>query len=176
MRHVKISFSRLNIFTLSLFYVRILGMHIFANLHAANASIPLNIATNSTKQIVWMREARVKELHLTEDEFFLPLNGSTTVMNGSITASKVRVTGLVELKGRLTGKGFEKLAPLKYISEPLTLKGNHFVQNVTFSKLVKAKDIVRTRGPSLKEILENRVSLDSNVSVHLILSSDKTVI
>ncbi|XP_029165434.1 uncharacterized protein LOC114936425 [Nylanderia fulva] len=150
------------------------GVHIFANLHATNASIPLNIATNSTRQIIWMKEARVKELHLTEDEFFLPLNGSTTVMKGSITASKVRVTGLVALNGGIKGKGFEKLAPLKYVSDPLTLYGNHFVQNVTFSNLVKVEDIVRTRGPSLKEILENRVPLNSNVSVHLILSSDKT--
>lgn len=118
----------------------------------------------------------MKELYLTEDEFFLPLNGSTTVMNGSITAAKVRVTGLVELRGGITGKGIEKLAPLKYISTPLTLYGNRFLQNVTFSNLVKAKDIVRTRGPSLKKILENSIPLDSNVSVHLILFSDKIVI
>ncbi|XP_070162269.1 uncharacterized protein [Polyergus mexicanus] len=153
---------------------KVSGTHIFANLHAINASIPLDIATNRTRQIVRMKKATVKELYLTEDEFFLPLNGTTTVMNGSITAAKVRVTGLVEMKGGITGKGIEKLAPLKYISAPLTLYGDHFLQNVTFSNLVKAKDIVRTRGLSLKEILKNRVSLNSNVSVHLILSSDKT--
>lgn len=106
----------------------------------------------------------------------MPLNGTTTVMNGSITAAKVRVTGLVEMKGGITGKGIEKLAPLKYISAPLTLYGDHFLQNVTFSNFVKTIDIVRTRGLSLKEILKNRVPLNSNVSVHLILSSDKTVI
>ncbi|KAM0726481.1 hypothetical protein ACS0PU_007665 [Formica fusca] len=150
------------------------GTHIFANLHATNASIPLDIATSRTRQIVRMRKATVKELYLTEDEFFLPLNGTTTVMNGSITAAKVRVTGLVEMKGGITGKGIEKLAPLKYISAPLTLYGDHFLQNVTFSNFVKAKDIVRTHGLSLKEILKNRLPLNSNVSVHLILSSDKT--
>lgn len=123
-----------------------------------------------------MREARVKELYLTEDEFFLPLNGSMTVMNGSITATKVRVTGLVELKGGITGKGIEKLAPMKYISTPLILDDDYFLQDVIFSNLVKTKDIVRIRGPSLKEISENRIPLDSNVPVHLTLSSDKTVI
>ncbi|GAB1868165.1 Closca [Camponotus japonicus] len=150
------------------------GTHIFINLHTINASIPLDIATNSTRQIVQMREARVKELYLTEDEFFLPLNGSMTVMNGSITATKVRVTGLVELKGGITGKGIEKLAPMKYISTPLILDDDYFLQDVIFSNLVKTKDIVRIRGPSLKEISENRIPLDSNVPVHLTLSSDKT--
>lgn len=142
-----------------------------------NASIPLDIATNSTRQIVHMRKATVKELYLTEDEFFLPLNGTElTVMNGSITAAKVRVTGLVELKGGITGKGIEKLAPLKYVSTSLILYGDRFLQNVSFSNFVKAKDIVRTRGMSLKKILKNCIPLNSNVSVHLILSSDKTVI
>ncbi|XP_072746368.1 uncharacterized protein [Anoplolepis gracilipes] len=150
------------------------GIHTFDNLHATNASIPLDIATSRTRQTVQMRNARVKELRLLEDEFLLPLNGSTTIMNGSITAAKVRVTGLIELKGGITGKGIEKLVPLKYVSAPLTLHGDRFLQNVTFSNFIKAKDVVRTDGPSLKEILENHVPLDSNVPVHLILSSDKT--
>lgn len=136
----------------------------------------MDIATNTTRQVVQMREARVKELYLIENEFFLPLNGSTTIMNGSITATKVRVTGLVELKGGIRGKGIKKLAPLKYISTPLILDGDYFLQDVIFNNLVKTKDIVRIRGPSLKEILENRIPLDSNVPVHLTLSSDKTVI
>jgi len=171
----KILLILIYLYTISYFLI-ILGTHIFINLHTINASIPLDIATNSTRQIVQMREARVKELYLTEDEFFLPLNGSMTVMNGSITATKVRVTGLVELKGGITGKGIEKLAPMKYISTPLILDDDYFLQDVIFSNLVKTKDIVRIRGPSLKEISENRIPLDSNVPVHLTLSSDKTVI
>lgn len=123
-----------------------------------------------------MEEAIVKELYLTEDEFFLPLNGSTTVMNGSITAANVRVTGPVEMSGKIIGKGIEKLKPLKEIFTPLTLHGDCFLQNVTFKNFVKAKDIVRPHGLSIKEILENTVPLDSNVSAHLILFSDKTVI
>lgn len=124
-----------------------------------------------------MKEAKVKDLHVTEGAFFLPLNGPTTVMNGSITAAKVRVTGLVGIStGRITGKGFEPLKPLKEIFTPITLNGDRFLQNVTFRNFVKAKDIVRSHGLSVKEILENSVPLDSNVSAHLILSSDKTVI
>ncbi|KYN06038.1 hypothetical protein ALC62_03038, partial [Cyphomyrmex costatus] len=152
----------------------ITGNHIFANLHATNVSIPLDIATRSIEQTVYMKEARVKDLYLTKDEFFLPLNGPTTVMSGSITAPKVRLTGLVKTSGRITGKGIERLKPLKEILTPLVLSGNRFLQNVTFNKFVKTKDIVRSRGLSMKEILENIVPLDSNVSAHLILSSNKT--
>jgi len=56
------------------------------------------------------------------------------------------------------------------------LHGDHFLRNVTFTNFVKVKDIVRSRGLSMKEILENSVPLDSNVSTHLILFSNKTVI
>lgn len=122
-----------------------------------------------------MKEARVKELHLTDDEFFLPLNGSAVTMNGSITAAKVRVTGLVSLKGGLKGKGIEKLMLLKDIFIPLTLPGDCFLQNVTFRNFVKTKDIVGPQGQSLRGILENSVPLDSNVPQHLILLSNKTV-
>jgi len=97
-------------------------------------------------------------------------------MTGSITAAKVRVTGLVEISGKITGKGIEKLNPLKEIFTPLTLHGDYFLQNVTVRNFVKVKDIVRSRGLSMKEILENSVPLDSNVSAHLILFSNKTVI
>lgn len=152
-----------------------LGKHIFTNLHATNVSIPLNIATYSTKQTLLMKEARVKELHLTDDEFFLPLNGPAVTMNGSITAAKVKITGFVHLRGGLTGKVFEKLMLLKDIFTPLTLSGDYFLQNVTFRNLVKAEDIVGPRGQSLKGILENSIPLDSNVPQQLILSSDRTV-
>lgn len=158
------------------FDVWVLGNHIFTNLHATNVSIPLDIATRSTNQIMYMKEAEVKDLYITKDAFFLPLNGPTTVMNASITAAKVRVTGLVEMSGRITGKGIEKLKPVKEIFTPLILHGGRFLQNVTFRKFARAKDIVRSHGLSVKEILENSVPLDSNISAHLILSSDKTVI
>lgn len=137
--------------------------------------MPLNIATISIGQTVRITEARVKGLHLTEDEFFLPLNGSTTVMNGSITAPKVTVTGTVNMRCGIKGKGRDKIAPVKEISAPMILHNDRFLQNVTFRNLVKVKDIVSTRGLSLREILKNGVSLDSDVPVHLILSSDKTV-
>ncbi|KYM83201.1 hypothetical protein ALC53_06469, partial [Atta colombica] len=152
----------------------ITGNHVFANLRATDVLIPLNIATRSIEQTVYMKEARVKDLYLTKDEFFLPLNGPTTIMHSSITATKVRLTGLVKTSGKITGRGIERLKPLKEILTPLVLSGDRFLQNVTFSNFVKAKDIVRSRGLSMKEILENTVPLDSNVSVHLILSSNKT--
>lgn len=122
-----------------------------------------------------MKEARVKDLYITEEEFFLPLNSPITVRR-PITAARVRVTGLVGVLGKITGRGFERLKSLKEILTPLTLHGDRFLQNVTFKNFVKAKDIVRSRGLSMRGILENGVPLDSNVSAHLILSSNKTVI
>lgn len=161
---------------LNYFDIWVLGNHNFTNLHATNVSIPLDIATRSTNQIMYMKEAEVKDLYIIEDAFFLPLNGPTAVMNASITATKVRITGPVEMLGRIRGKGIEKLKPLKEIFTPLILHGDRFLQNVTVRKFVRAKDIVRSHGLSVKEILENSVPLDSNISAHLILSSDKTVI
>lgn len=126
-----------------------------------------------------MEKVRVKELYLTGNEILLPLNGSSSVMTGSITARRVRVTGPVVTKGRITGKGSEKLAPVKEILTPMTLLNDRFLQNVTFRNLVKAKDIVRVGGgplkKSMKEIIENSVPLNSNIPMHLTLSSDKTV-
>ncbi|XP_012532717.1 uncharacterized protein LOC105834630 [Monomorium pharaonis] len=153
------------------------GEHVFTNLHATNVSIPLDIVTRSTKQTVYMEEAEVKDLHLTEGNFLLPLNGPATVMDGSITAAKVRLTGPVEITGRITGKIGEKIKPLKEILTPLTLFGDRFLRNVTFRNFIKAENIIRSSqssGLSMKEILENSVPLDSNVPVRLILSSDKT--
>ncbi|XP_011155669.2 uncharacterized protein LOC105193044 isoform X3 [Solenopsis invicta] len=156
------------------------GVHIFTNLHATNVSIPLDIATTRTKQTVYMKEAEVKDLYLKNDEFLLPLNGPATVMGGSITAAKVRFTGLVDISGRIKGKGSEMIKPemnVKQISTPLTLLNDRFLRNVTVRNFVKAEDIVRPRqssGLSMKKILENSVPLDSNVPVHLILSSNKT--
>ncbi|XP_012224336.2 uncharacterized protein clos [Linepithema humile] len=149
------------------------GEHVFVNLHASNVSIPLDIATNNTRQKVRMEKVRVKELHLTGHEFLLPLNGSSIVMMGSIIAPKVRMTGLVNLKGGITGKGSEKLAPVKEILTPMTLFNDRFLQNVTFRNLVQAKDIVRADGSSIKEIMENSIPLNSNIPMHLTLSSDK---
>ncbi|KAL6265402.1 hypothetical protein P5V15_002198 [Pogonomyrmex californicus] len=150
------------------------GKHTFTDLHTKIAYLPLDIATIHTEEEVYMKEVRVKELFLINDEFFLPLNGTTTVMNGSISAAKVRFTGLVKTTGKIEGKGVERLKPLREIYEPLTLSGDRFLQDVTFRNIVKAKDIVRLRGRSMKEILKNSIPLDSDVPAHLILSSDKT--
>lgn len=137
--------------------------------------MPLNIATHNTTHTIRIKEAKVKELYLTENEFLLPLNVTTTTMTGSITAAKVRITGFVNLKGGISGKGREKLAPLKEIPVPLTLLKDCFLQNVTFRNVIKINNIIRTQGLSLKEILENSISLDSNIQEHIMLSSDKIV-
>lgn len=153
------------------------GKHFFGNLSATSISISLNIATHNTSiNMLRITEARVKEFHLIEDEFFLPLNGPAVTMTGSITAARVKVTGLVELRGKIAGKNTEKLMPLTDIYTPLILPHNCYLQNVTFRNLVKAKDIVSSRKSSLKRILENSVPLDSDVPTHVILSSNKIVI
>lgn len=178
MHYMLLASSSLHLIYFVLYYfdVWVLGNHIFTNLHATNVSIPLDIATRNTDQIMYMKEAEVKDLYIIEDAFFLPLNGPPTVMNASITAARVRITGPVEMSGRITGKGIEQLKPLREIFTPLILHGDRFLQNVTFRKFATVKDIVRSHGLSVKEILENSVPLDSNVSTHLILFSDKTVI
>lgn len=152
------------------------GEHIFENLYATNISIPLNIATQDTiVQMLRITEARAKEFNLVKDEFFLPLNGPAVTMTGSITAAKVKVTGLVELRGQIAGKSAKKLMPLTDIYTPLNLSYNCYLQNVTFSNFVKAQDIVSPSRSSLKRILENSVPLDSDVPKHVMLISDKIV-
>ncbi|KAL0105372.1 hypothetical protein PUN28_016792 [Cardiocondyla obscurior] len=152
------------------------GNHVFTDLHATNVSIPLNIATDNTNATLYMTNVKVKDLNVTTGSLLLPLNSSsTTVMSGSITAAKVRFTGLVDIvTGKITGKGGEKMKSLKEILTPLTVDGDRFLQNVTFSNIAEAKDIVSPRGLSMKQLLENSIPLDSNVPIHLILSSNKT--
>ncbi|XP_020292032.1 uncharacterized protein LOC109858817 [Pseudomyrmex gracilis] len=153
------------------------GKHIFTNLYATNVSIPLNIVTkNNKKQIVQIQEARVKELRLTDDNFFLPVNGSAIVMNHTITAPRVRVTRTIDLQAGIKGEGRKKLEPVKDIVTFLTLSGDRFLQNVTFTNIAEVGDVVRTRsdGRSLKDIVENIIPLDSDVPTHLTLSGNKT--
>lgn len=132
---------------------------------------------SNKKQIVKLQDVRVKELHLTDDNFFLPLNGSTIVMNHSITAPKVRVTRTIDLQAGIKGEGRKKLEPVKDIFTFLTLSGDRFLQNVTFTNIAEVKDdVVRTHdGRSLKDIVENIIPLDSDVPTHLTFFGNKTV-
>ncbi|XP_014469815.1 PREDICTED: uncharacterized protein LOC106741904 [Dinoponera quadriceps] len=160
------------------------GEHFFSNLYATNISIPLDIATHKTSVILQIVEARAKELHLINDEFFLPLNGPTSTMTGSITAVKVKITGLIESKGKIAGKSAEKLMPIKDIYTPLELPRDCFLQNVTFRNLVRARDIVILNDNnnetivrpklSMKKILENKIPLNSSLPKHVILFAHKT--
>lgn len=118
----------------------------------------------------------MEELNLVQDEFFLPLNGPTTTITGSITATKVKVVGLIETRGKITGESAKKLTLLKDIYTTLILPYDLFLQNVTFRNFVRADDIVSTRKSSLKQILENSIPLDSDVPKHVMLFSDKIVI
>lgn len=118
----------------------------------------------------------MEKLSLVKNEFFLPLNSPTATMTGSITARKVKVIGLIEMKGKITGKNAKKLTLLKDIYTPLKLPYDCFLQNVTFGNLVRVKDIVSTRKLSLKHILEDSIPLDSDVPKHVMLFSDKIVI
>ncbi|XP_019699980.1 uncharacterized protein LOC105189727 [Harpegnathos saltator] len=149
------------------------GEHYFNNLNATSISIPLDIATHDTSARLQITEARVKEFHLVKNEFFLPLNGPTVTMTGSITAAKVRIAGIIEIRGTITGKSGKKLMPLTDIYTPLKVPYDCFLQNATFRNFVEAKDIVSPRKTSLKRILEDNIPLDSDVPIHLMLSSDK---
>ncbi|XP_076629970.1 uncharacterized protein LOC143346098 [Colletes latitarsis] len=151
----------------------VLGEHIFYSMNVTDASMRLNIASNSTKVEIHTQEIKVKELNLVKGGILLPLNGPSTTMNGSIKASKVKVKNNIRLKGKLFGDSRKSLLPLTIIPELITIKGGSILNNTRIENL-RSGDLITNKASSVKDILSNVVSLRDNVSVSLIFSSEKT--
>ncbi|KZC08872.1 hypothetical protein WN55_11375 [Dufourea novaeangliae] len=148
------------------------GKHTFFGVNVTEALLPLDIASNLTKQELETGEIKAKELNLTEGGFLLPSNGPPVTMTGSIKASKMRIKGDVSLGGRITGKSVKSLLPVMMISETMTLGGGSILENAKVENL-RAQDLVTNKTGSVTEILTNAISLSENVPVSLVLSSEK---
>ncbi|XP_048269183.1 uncharacterized protein LOC100652146 isoform X2 [Bombus terrestris] len=147
------------------------GKHIFTNMKATNAFMPLNIATFLTKQDVTIREMKVKELNLTTGGILLPLNGSFSTVTGSIKTPKLKIKNIDDLRGKIEGK-WKRLSPTIFISEPMILYNNFNLENVKIDNLTST-DLIASKTGSIKSTLSNAISLHDNISVSLILSSEK---
>lgn len=139
---------------------------------ATNAFIPLNIATFLTKQDVTIKEMKVKELNLTTGGILLPLNGSFSTVTGSIKTPKLKIKNIDDLRGKIEGK-WKRLSPTIFVSEPKILYNNFNLENVKIDNLTSTDLIAKTG--SIKSTLSNAISLHDNISVSLILSSEKMV-
>ncbi|CAL7942383.1 unnamed protein product [Xylocopa violacea] len=148
------------------------GKHVFASVNATNAIIPLNIATNFTRQEVTMNEMRVKKLNLATGGILLPSNGPSTTITGSIKVPKLKIKNSVNLKGKPSGNGLRRLSPIIFISDFMDLYDNFTLENVKIENLNSA-DLIANRTGSVKTILANAISLHDNVTASLILSSGK---
>ncbi|XP_076683687.1 uncharacterized protein LOC143376839 isoform X2 [Andrena cerasifolii] len=148
------------------------GEHSFTRLNVTNAFVPLDIASNMTKQEVHAREIRAKELILTDGGSLLPLNGSPTTITGSLIASKVKVKSSIFLQGSLSGSWRNSLLPLTIIPEPLTLNGDVVLEEATIENL-RSEELIASKAGSVKDILSNAISLRGNVPVSLTLSSER---
>lgn len=138
---------------------------------ATNAFMPLNIATFLTKQDVTIREMKVKELNLTTGGILLPLNGSFSTVTGSIKTPKLKIKNIDDLRGKIEGK-WKRLSPTIFISEPMILYNNFNLENVKIDNLTST-DLIASKTGSIKSTLSNAISLHDNISVSLILSSEK---
>lgn len=143
-------------------------------MNVTNALVPLDIASNMTKQVVLAKEIRVKELILKDDGFLLPLNGSSTTITGSLIASKVKVKGSIFLQGGLSGSWMNSLPPLTIIPEALTLNGDIVLEEATIENL-RSEELIASKAGSVKDILSNAISVRGDVPVSLTLSSEKMV-
>ncbi|XP_050493081.1 uncharacterized protein LOC126874764 isoform X2 [Bombus huntii] len=147
------------------------GKHIFTNMKATNAFMPLNIATFLTKQDVTIKEMKVKELNLTTGGILLPLNGSFSTVTGSIKTPKLKIKNIDDLRGKIEGK-WKRLSPTIFVSEPMILYNNFTLENVKIDNLTST-DLIASKTGSIKSTLSNAISLHDNISVSLILSSEK---
>lgn len=137
--------------------------------------MPLGIATNSTMKTIHAKEIRVKELHLKNDGFLLPLNGPPSKISGCITASKVKVKGLINLKGGLKGKSASSLMPVKHMPDFMEINENCNFHHITIVNILRTKDVYRQSGKSLKIILDNGILIHNNFPMHLIFSNNNAV-
>ncbi|XP_046826802.1 uncharacterized protein LOC124427654 [Vespa crabro] len=153
----------------------ITGDHIFVELDVVYSVMPLDIATNSIMKTVYAKEIRVKELHLKKDGFLLPLNGPPSKISGCITASKVKVKGLINLKGGLKGKSASLLMPVKHVPNFMEINGNRNFHNITIVNILRTKDVYRQNGKSLKNILDNGILIHNNFPMHLIFSNNNAI-
>ncbi|XP_053989170.1 uncharacterized protein LOC128881831 [Hylaeus volcanicus] len=147
------------------------GKHIFYHINVTDAFMLLNIAKDFIKQEVHAKEIRVKELNVTSDGVLLSLNGPSTTMNGLIKASKIKVKGIINLSGPISGDFAKPLSPVMTISEPMTLE-SLTLANAKIEHL-KAGNLIANKAGSVKDILSNAVSLHNNVPVSLVLSTDR---
>nr|KAF7416741.1 hypothetical protein H0235_011272 [Vespula pensylvanica] len=154
----------------------ITGDHVFVELDVFHSVMPLDIATNSTMKSVYAKEIRVKELHLKKDGFLLPLNGPLSKISGCITASKVKVKGLINLNGGLKGESTSSLMPVKHVPDFMEINENRNFHNITIVNTLKTKDVYRQSGKSLKIILDNGILINNNnFPMHLIFSNNNVI-
>ncbi|XP_017791112.1 PREDICTED: uncharacterized protein LOC108573234 [Habropoda laboriosa] len=148
----------------------VLGEHTFSNVNVTNASMLMNIATYLTKQEVKIKDVKVRELNLTEGGILLPLNGTFTIMTGSINVHKLKVKENLRLQGSFTGKWATQVSPIIFTSQPMILDGNFNLENVKIENL-NSTDLIVNKIGLVKNILSNAISLYNNVPVSLLLSS-----
>lgn len=151
------------------------GTHIYENLSVSSANIPLEIATHSTQQSLHMKYLKANNLYLKKGGILLPLEGQPVAINEPMTASKVKVTSLIHLNGKLSGEGVDNLKPMTWIPNPLILRGDYFLQKVMVEDQTNASDLSLDSHRSLTRIMNEAVRLDESVPVHLKLSKAKTV-
>lgn len=152
----------------------VLGRHSFISINVTNTVMPLNIASYFTKKEIQAKKAKVKKLTLTEGGILLPLNGSFTVITGSISAPKITVKDQIRLQGSVTGSWAKKFSPIKYIPDSITLDHDVNLENARIENL-KSTDLINNKTGSVKDILSNAITLHENVPVSLVFSSQKTV-
>lgn len=126
------------------------GEHIFSSMDVINASILLDIASNLTKREIEAREVKVKEINLTEGGFLLPLDGPSTVITGSIRASKVKVKNEIFLRAKISGNWKKRVSPVTTISETISLGGDIILDDAKIENL-KSKDLLANQAGSINQ-------------------------
>nr|XP_034184689.1 uncharacterized protein LOC117606412 [Osmia lignaria] len=151
----------------------ILGRHSFISINVTNTVMPLNIASYFAKKEIQAKKVKVKELTLTEGGILLPLNGSSTVITGSISASRITVKDKIRLQGSVTGSWAKNFSPIKYIPDSISIYHDVNIENARIENL-QSTDLINNKTGSVKDILSNAITLHENVPVSLVFSSQKT--
>lgn len=158
------------------FFFFVIAEHTFEELHVDSLIAPnIEIASTYTRQVIRTEEIHADELILTEGGLLLPLDGEPVTMTGTITAKNVTFNNLVELRGKISGRGIEKFSPMAFFPGEHELKGNYTFGDVRILELLVTEDIVRDSGKSVTEIIDNVIPLDADVPVHLHFMSNRTV-
>ncbi|XP_011299447.1 uncharacterized protein clos [Fopius arisanus] len=143
------------------------GRFSFDTLIADDADLDIDVAWKTTRQELRFMSITAEDLH-TASGYLLPLDGDPVTMTGDLTVSRVKMGGLVDVRGPIQGVSGDRMRPMTDISAPMVLEGHYHLADVKIDDLLEAEDLSGPNGESYREIRRSALPLRSkSIPIHM---------